>query len=232
MPRPSVRGRVLFSAILAGGQLGCRSRFPYGLLRFLGVHNVGLTLLATMIFYVSITSLEAAGPSVEVFTENGMATGAGEGYLSLFPQLPFRWSVTASGGYDDNPDTLPEAMGSFFTQGTLTLSKDLRTERTQLTFLANGGALHYFDRAVGPPTEYNGSLDLSLQHNVSERLTLAVSLDASYQAEPEFGTDLGPTRRGGNYFSTADIFAVRYAWSPRVSSYTSYQLRMIRYKMN
>lgn len=190
----------------------------------------GLILFVVALLWSATGISVAAGPTVEVFTENGMATSTGEGYTSFFPQLPFRWFVTASGGYDDNPDTLPDGSGSAFTQGGVTISKELRTERTALTLLATGGVVHYFDRPIGPPTDYNGSVDLLLLHNFSERLTLAASVNATYQAEPEFGSDLGPTRQGGNYFITSDIFGARYAWSPRLSNYTSYQLRMIKYE--
>lgn len=198
-------------------------------MRLSGIRKLGVTVSLAVMFYFATAIFVAADPSVELFTQ-GSTSSAGEGYVSLFPQLPFRWSVTANVGYDDNPDTLPNGHGSAFTQATISLSKDLRSERTQLTMVATGGVVHYFDRLVGPPTDYTGALDFSLQHNVSERLALGASINATYQAEPEFGTDLGPTRRGGNYFSMNDIFAVRYAWSPRLANYTSYQLRMVKYE--
>ena len=194
-----------------------------------GIRKLGLAVLATAALCSTIGCLAAADPSVEVFTEDRTVTGASAGDISLFPQLPFRWSFTTSGGYDDNVNTTPEGAGSAFTQANLTVSKDLRTARTQLSIVAGAGMVHYFDRTGGLPTDYTGSLDLNLQHNVSERLTLAASVNATYQAEPEFATDLGPVRRG-NYFSTADTFAARYMWFPRLSTYTSYQLALVKYE--
>lgn len=204
-------------------------RFRFARLRLTVIRRLGLIVPLAVALYFSTTNFVTADPSVELFTQ-GSTSSAGEGYVSLFPQLPFRWSVTTNVGYDDNPDTLPNGHGSPFTQATISLSKDLRNERTQLTMVATGGVVHYFDRQVGPPTDYNGALDLSLRHNLSERLTLGASIYATYQAEPEFGTDLGPTRRGGNYFSMNDIFGARYAWSPRLANYTSYQLSMVKYE--
>ena len=195
-----------------------------------GIRKLRFAVLTTATLCTTINRLAAADPSVEVFTEDRTVTSASAGDISLFPQLPFRWSFTASGGYDDNVNSLPQGAGSAFTQANLTVSKDLRTPRTQLRIVGGAGMVHYFDRMDGPPTEYTGSLDVSLQHNVSERLTLGASVNAAYLAEPVFGTDLGPTRRSGNYFSTADTFAARYAWSPRLSTYSSYQLGMVKFE--
>jgi hypothetical protein len=195
----------------------------------LRIRKLRLALLTTVTLCSTIGRLGAADPLVEVFTEDGAVSSAREGGISLFPQLPFRWSITAGGGYDSNVNTTPEGGGSAFTQGNLAVSKDLRTARTQLSFVGGAGVVHYFDRIGGPPNDYTGSLNVSLQHSVSERLTLAASVNAAYQAEPEFATDLGSTRRNGNYFSTADTFAARYTLSPRLSTYSSYQLGMVKY---
>jgi len=189
-----------------------------------------VAVVTTILILSCLGSLLGADPSVEVFSEEGAITSVSGEYISLFPQLPFRWTLTTSGGYDDNPDTLPDGAGSMFTQANVTLSKELRTARTQLGLVAGGGVIHYFDRMGGPPTDYTGSINLNLQHQVSERLTLGATVSAAYQAEPEFGTDLGPTRRSGNYFSMADTFAARYMLSPRLSTYSSYQLGLVKYE--
>src|SRR5436190_2359775 len=150
-----------------------------------GIRKLGFAVLATAILCCTISHLSAADPSVEVFTQDGAATSAGEKDITFFPQLPFRWSLTASGGYDDNVNTTPEAAGSAFTKANLTLSKDLRTARTQLNMVLSGGVVHYFSR-MGDSNDYTGSIKLNLQHSVSERLALAASVDAAYQTEPEF----------------------------------------------
>ena len=196
MPRPSAKGGG-FSAIAAGGRLGWRSSFHFVTLVFLGVRKVRVTVLTTAILCSTVGRLVAVDPSVEVFTQYTTGTSAPEGDITLLPQLPFRWTVAVNGGYDSNVNTVPEGGGTAFTQANLTLSKDLRTERTQLSIVAVGGVIHYFDRIGGPPTDYTGSVNASIQHNISERLALAASINAAYQAEPEFGTDLGSARRTG-----------------------------------
>jgi Putative beta-barrel porin 2 len=195
-----------------------------------GIRKLGFAVLVTAVVCLTISRLGAADPSVEVFTDAGTVTTAGGRDISFLPQLPFRWSLTVNGGYDDNVNTTPEAVGSAFTQANLTLSKDLRTARTQLSMKVSGGLVHYFDRMGGPPTDYTGSINLTLQHNVSERLTLGASVNAAYLSEPAFGTDLGSVRRSGSYFSTTDTLSARYMWSPRLSTYTSYQLGMVSFE--
>ena len=112
----------------------------------------------------------------------------------------------------------------------MTLSKDLRTARTQLNIKVGAGVVYYFDRP-GRSTDITGTLDVSLKHNVSERLKLSAVIDAAYLAEPDFATDLGPARRA-NYFSTDDTLTASYKWSPRLSTDSSYVLRLVNYQNN
>src|SRR4029434_3674841 len=106
------------------------------------------------------------------------------------------------------------------------LSYDRTRESTKLAILAGGGVVEYFNAN----TEANGFLDLSLDHQVSERLTLRCQIDAAYQAEPTFASDLGLSRRAGNYFSTTDLFSVAYQWTPRFSTVSSYTFQLLRYQ--
>jgi opacity protein-like surface antigen len=181
------------------------------------------------VFCSLIRCVEAADPSVEVFTQDATVPVLLAQEENFFPGLPFRWSLGVSGGFDDNTNTAPNGDASPFTQVNLTLAKDIRTTRTQLSFLGVGNWIHYFDRMGGTPDDYTGRINLNLQHGVSDRLTLGVAIDAAYLTEPQFGSDLSSARRSGNYFSTVDTFSARYAFSPRLSSYTSYQPSLIDY---
>src|SRR4030095_13586454 len=128
--------------------------------------------------------------------------------------------------YDSNPRTLPDPVGSWFAQQELTLSYDRTRESTKLAILARGGAIERFNAN----TDANGALDLSLDHQVSERLTLSAKINAEYKAEPTFATDLGLSRRAGNYFSTTDLFSVAYQWTSRFSTVSSYTFNLLRYE--
>lgn len=187
-----------------------------------------LAIVAAILLVSSGNELSAADPTVEVFYQDRMVSDAYSD-VSLLPQLPFRWLATVSGGYDDNPNTTSEAMGSAFTQANVTLTKDLRTERTQLRMVLGGGVVYYFDRLGRDSTDYNGNLNLSLQHKISDRLALGAAINATYTSETQFGTDLGSVRRG-NYFSTSDTFAARYWWTARLASYTGYLFGKIDYE--
>lgn len=219
IPRPTVEGRGLFSATTAGERPGPGPRFSLMTLMVLAIRKLGLAVLTTAALCSTI-SLVAADPSVEVFTEGGPVTLA---------EIPLRWSLTTSMGYDTNVNTTSGGAGSALTQASLSVSKDLRTARTQVSVVLAAGVIHYIDRMDGAPNDYTGSIVVSLHHSVSERLTLSAAVNASYLAEPEFATDLGPARRA-NYFSTSDNFTASYKLSPRLSIDSVYRLGLVKYE--
>ena len=178
-----------------------------------------LTVLTTAALCSTIR-LVAADPSVEVFTEGGIVT---------LPEIPLRWSLTTSVGYDSNVNTTSSGAGSALTQANLSVSKDLRTARTQVSIVLAGGVIHYIDRVGAAPYDYTGSVIVSLRHNVSARLTLTAAVNASYLAEPQFATDLGPSRRA-NYFSSSDNLTASYKLSPRLSIDSTYRLGIVKYE--
>jgi hypothetical protein len=190
---------------------------------------VGLSeLIAALVLLTLFHPLPVAGmePEEEVTTEYSGAAN-GEGVSLKGPSLlPFLITFGVHGGYDSNPRTEPNPVGSWFTQQELTLSYDRSRESTKLSILARGGAVERFSAN----TDANGSLDLSLDHQVSERLTLSAKINAAYRAEPTFATDLGLSRRAGNYFSTTDLFSLAYQWTSRLSTVSSYTFELLRYE--
>ena len=185
-------------------------------------------LIAALTLLTLFHPLPVAGmePEEEAATEYSGAA-SGEGVAQKGPSLfPFLITFGVHGGYDSNPRTLPDPVGSWFTQQELTLSYDRSRESTKLAILARGGAVERFSAN----TDTNGSLDLSLDHQVSDRLMLSAKINAAYQAEPTFATDLGLSRRAGNYFSTTDLFSLAYQWTPRFSTVSSYNFQLLRYQ--
>ena len=186
----------------------------------------GVILAMTVITLIHPSHVAGAEPEEETSTEySGAATG--EGVSPKGPSLlPFLITFGVHGGYDSNPRTLPDPVGSWFTSQELTLSYERARESTKLAILARGEAIERFNAN----TDANGLLDLSLDHQVSERLTLSAEINAAYKAEPDFATDLSLTRRAGNYFSTSDLFSVAYQWTQRFSTVTSYSFQLLRYE--
>jgi hypothetical protein len=186
----------------------------------------GLILALTFITLIHPSRVAGTEPVEDTSTEySGAATG--EGVSPKGPSLlPFLITFGVHGGYDSNPRTESDPVGSWFTQQELTLSYERLRESTKLAILARGGAVERFSAN----TDTNGSLDLSLDHQVSERLTLSAKLNAAYQAEPTFATDLGLSRRAGNYFSTSEVFSLAYQWTSRFSSVSSYSFQLLRYE--
>ncbi len=138
--------------------------------------------------------------------------------------LPLRISTSFAEGYDDNFRATTKAEGSWFTSGRASLSYALAREAMGLSLIAGGGAVAYTRQ-----TDSDGFLNLSLNYSVSRRLKFDLDLSGSYQVEPDFGSDAGPSSRAGGFFDTSDIFSATYEWSQYWSSVSSYSFRLIRY---
>jgi Putative beta-barrel porin 2 len=229
VPQPSAEVRGLILAVAAG------ERPPLHFVRLMvpRIRKLGLTALVTATLCSPTSHLVAAEPSVEVYTQDSVVTSEGSGTTSLLAYVP-KFSFTVGGGYDDNVNagnggarsaTTTGSAGSAFTQTHMVLSKDLRAARTQIKIKLGGSVVYYFDRP-GRSTDVTGTLDVNLRHSVSERLTLDAIIDAAYLAEPDFSTDLSPQGHA-NYFRTEDTFTASYKWSSRVSSDSTYLLRVL-----
>ena len=91
-------------------------------------------LFATLVLLTQFHPLPVAGmePEEEGGTEYSGAAN-GEGVSPKGPSLfPFLITFGVHGGYDSNPRTEPDPVGSWFTQQELTLSYDRSRESTKL----------------------------------------------------------------------------------------------------
>lgn len=158
-------------------------------------------------------------------------TGITTDSLGKFSRSRFHVSVSLRGGYDDNVlTTTVTRKSSWFTNGAITVSYKAGNPRTQVDLAAGGGMTYYFDRPGGREYDFNGNLGLSITHKATPRLTLAASVYATYQAEPDFSLNVGLNRRSGNYFYTVDKFAAAFQWAPRFSTVTSYTFGIVNYE--
>lgn len=143
--------------------------------------------------------------------------------LGLFSNIPFHVTVALRAGYDDNVSTTTASgQGSAFFNGSIGLTYDFGSPRTQLSLQLGGGITDYLDRPGQNGPDYNAYLGLSLKHLFSQRLILQITAYAAYQAEPDFSLGAGFNRRSGDYFYTSDRFTLTYLWTPRFSTATSY----------
>jgi hypothetical protein len=152
------------------------------------------------------------------------AEAAGIGWL---PAVPLQITAGVDTGYDDNVALQPSGEGSIFTRENVVLTYARPGERTQLFVVGVGRFSQFFD--VSGQNETAGNVTLSLTHNFSSRLSLYVSLYATYQNEPNFQSNVGPENVRSNFFDTVDIFALTYHWSSRLSLVTSYTFERVFY---
>jgi Putative beta-barrel porin 2 len=177
------------------------------------------------------------GPLLETRPENGTPIAASVQTNSIFSQpRGLTLSTSVVGGYNDNVNASTGAStsstgggsGSLYTSDNASLSYRFGTPRTQVSLTTGGGVTYYFDL---PAAGYNptGYLGLSLTHKPSERMTLSLSVFASYQSQPDLSTNLGSNQQLGSFIHSTDTISLAYSWTPRFSTVTSYRLDLLNY---
>jgi hypothetical protein len=181
--------------------------------------NVGTLLLGFACFLAILPVGHGAG-----------LFGSGDTGLGNYSAPPFLISLSVRGGFDDNVNTSSlNPNESWFTNLNASATYTFGDPRTRFDLAAGGGVTYYFDRVDTDDYDTNFYLGFTLTHKASPRLTLATTVYATYQQEPDFSLFLGLNRRSGNYFYTRDKFTVTYLWTSRFSTATSYTLGVIRY---
>ena len=183
------------------------------------------------------------GPLLQTRPENGTPIAASVQTNSIFSQpRGLTLSTSVVGGYNDNVNAATGGStsstgastsstggsGSLYTSDNASLSYRFGTPRTQVSLTTGGGVTYYFDR---PAAGYNptGYLGLSLTHKPSERMTLSLSVFASYQSQPDLSTNLGSNQQLGSFIHSTDTISLAYSWTPRFSTVTSYTLDLLNY---
>jgi hypothetical protein len=170
------------------------------------------------------------GPILETRPENGTPIAAtAETYSIFHPPRGLALSVSATGGYDDNVNGSSGGSPSSYTSENAALSYTFGTPRTLVSLATGGGITYYFDHPGGHDKDTNAHLGLSLTHEVSRRMTLSLSVFASYQTQPDLSTSLGSNQQLGSYIHSADTISLAYSWLPRFSTVTSYTFDLLNY---
>ena len=176
------------------------------------------------------------GPLLQTRPENGTPIAASVQTNSIFSQpRGLTLSTSVVGGYNDNVNastgtstSSTVGSGSLYASDNASLSYTFGTPRTHVSLTTGGGVTYYFDQ---PAAGYNptGYLGLSLTHKPSERMTLSLSVFASYQSQPDLSTNLGSNQQLGSFIHSTDTISLAYSWTPRFSTVTSYTLDLLNY---
>jgi hypothetical protein len=175
------------------------------------------------------------GPILETRPDTGTPIAATAQTNSIFrPLRGLTLSLSVVGGYDDNVNTSSTGgstssnggSASLYTSENVALSYTFGTPRTQVSLTTGGGVAYYFDRGDFNPSAYLG---LSLTHKQSPRMTLSLSVFASYQSQPDLSTNLGSNQQLGSFVHSTDTISLAYLWMPRFSTVSSYTFGLLRY---
>ncbi len=168
--------------------------------------------------------------SKETMTEPSQPDSSVKLGTGNFSKSPFRVSVSVREGYDDNVYTTErDRVGTWFTNGGVTLDYTFGSPRTTFDLQAVAGATYYYYRPFGQQYDVNTGLTMNLVHHATPRLTLSANTYFTYQTEPDLNTGFGTNRRAGNYLYTEDKFTLAYQWAPRFATASSYTFGAIKY---
>jgi hypothetical protein len=190
-----------------------------------------LRIAAILIFssacWSDAQSLTLTGPA----TTNSVKPGApiGEG---IFTNLPFKTSLSADVGYDDNVFTShTDRIGSGYNHLSLDIGSQISSQRLRLDGDLSLGLEYYWNRP-GRSVDPDISLNLNSSYRLSPRLILSLSSSLAYQAQPNFAIAGAATQNVGNYYIGSTQLSLGYEWTRRISSVTSYSLSTYWYENN
>ncbi len=201
---------------------------PHGAIKSLCI--IGVALAFNQQLYSQVVEI-IPGPLLETRPENGTPIAATAETNSIFsPPRGMSLSLSVVGGYDDNVNGSSfGGSSSLYTSETAALSYTFGTPRTLVSLATGGGITYYFDHPGGHDHDTNAYLGLSLTHKASRRMTLSLSVFASYQTQPDLSTNLGSNQQLGSFVHSTDTISLAYSWMPRFSTVTSYTFGLVKY---
>ena len=147
----------------------------------------------------------------------------------VFEEKPFSFSLAVREGYDDNLFTTEtNRYGSFYTNFAGGVDYEAGTPRLSLTASLTGGVTYYYTRP-GNQFDYTGAVMLEAAYELSPRLTLTLSTNTAYLAQPDLTIAGGTNRQNGDYFYSATTVGGAYQWTEKFSTETKYTLTPLVY---
>jgi hypothetical protein len=211
-------------------------------MRNLRAHKGAYIILAAALSCLSSAAIFADGEPTAIPTNYSEGKTVEDLGLGNYSRFPVQISASVRAGYDDNITTShSDQQESGFTNGSVALTYDFGSPRTQLSLQVGGGVTAYWndvdqdiagDSIFDQNVDYNAYAGFSLKHKFTPRLSLLVTTYLTYQTEPDFTLAMGLNRRSGNFFYTQDKFTLVYLWTPRFSTASSYTFGSIWYDDN
>jgi Putative beta-barrel porin 2 len=177
------------------------------------------------------TDLSATSPSVTAgagVAPVGQPSGAG-----VFSRTPLIIDISLNGGYDNNvtnSSNTSSNSGSEYTSGNLALSYTFGEPRLQLTLNSAFGGTYYYSTVSSQNYDVNLTTTFRINYKATPRLSFTTSILAAYLTEPSFNFGVGVVSRSGNYFYTSDQLTADFAWMPRLSTLTRYNVAVVKYE--
>jgi hypothetical protein len=151
----------------------------------------------------------------------------GEG---IFTNLPFKLSISADAGYDDNVFTThSDRISSGYNDLSLDIGSHIGNQRSRLDGDVALGFEYFWD-VPGRSLEPNIALNLNSSHQFTPRLMLRLTSNLAYQAQPNFGITGLATQNVGNYFFSSSQSSLGYELTRRLSTVTKYNLSTYFYE--
>ena len=124
----------------------------------------------------------------------------------------------------------PQRLGSFVTRTDAKWDVQMANRRTLFTFDLGGGVDYYWDRP-GTKADYTGNLSLVYLRKLTGRAQFTMSVDSSYQSQPDFSQPNLPTSNNvGPYLNTNVKADLSYRLTPRFSTVTSVSYSALTYE--
>ena len=186
--------------------------------------------IAAALFFWSASWLDAQiltlpGPAAINSVRPGALIGEG-----IFTNLPFKASLFADAGYDDNVfSSHSDRVGSGYDDLSLDIGSHIGNERGRLDGDLALGFLYYWD-VTGTSLYPNISMNLNCSYKLTPRLVLSLSSNLVYESQPNFSIAGAATQFVGNYFIGTSQISLGYEWTPRMSTVTSYNLTTYLYQ--
>jgi Putative beta-barrel porin 2 len=186
--------------------------------------------IAAVLVFCSASWLDAQiltlpGPAAINSVRPGAPIGEG-----IFTNLPFKASLSADAGYDDNVfSSHSDRIGSGYNDLSLDIGSHIGNERGRLDGDIALGFLYYW-YVPGTSLYPNISLNFNSSYKLTPRLVLSLSSNLVYESQPNFSIAGAATQFVGNYFIGSSQISLGYEWTPRISSVTSYNLTTYLYE--